>query len=109
MGMGVRAVTPEGRIKREVDRLLERMQSVNLAAPDVWWFKPVQSGFGKRALDYVGCFKGRFFAIETKAPGEELTRFQKLTAFSMCMSGAAVWIISEIETIDRLEDWMWKQ
>ena len=102
-------MTKEGRIKLSVDRVLQRVQSANLARPDVWWFKPVQAGFGTRALDYIGCIKGRFFAIETKRPGEYLTRFQKLTALQMMLAGAAVWIITEYETVEAFERWLERQ
>jgi hypothetical protein len=103
------SMTPEGRIKKAVDLVLEEREKAFLSAPIIWWYKPVQQGFGKRALDYVGCIRGRFFAIETKAPGEELTRLQKLTAFSMCMAGGAVWIISEIETVKIFQRWLERQ
>lgn len=27
---------------------------------------PVQTGYGQRAADFIGCYKGRYFAIEAK-------------------------------------------
>lgn len=40
---------------------------------------PVMHGYGKRGVDFIGCFKGRFFAIETKRADRkpELTKIQE--------------------------------
>jgi penicillin-binding protein-related factor A (putative recombinase) len=40
---------------------------------------PVPSGYGESTLDYIGCYKARFFAIETKKPGGKLTPRQQNT------------------------------
>src|SRR5262245_28113125 len=93
-------MTPEGYVKREVDKVLA------LCGKPTWWFKPVQSGYGKRALDYVGCLNGRFFAVETKAPGEKLTQFQRLTCLAMHQSGAAVFIVSTTEGVQAFARWV---
>lgn len=95
-------MTPEGEIKKWVDTLLE---SFSTHTP-LWWFKPVQHGLGRRALDYIGCCNGHFFAVETKAPGEDLTPFQHQTAKMMHDSGARVFIISSIPGIKALGKWM---
>ena len=93
-------MTPEGKIKAKVDRILNNTDLVS------WYFKPVQSGYGKRALDYICCIAGRFVAIETKAPGEEPTPFQRITAWDMHMAGAHVWFVSSDEGVDAFERWL---
>lgn len=72
----------------------------------IWYFKPVQSGYGKRALDYVCCIRGLFVCIETKAPGEDLTRHQVITAAQVIQKGGGVWIISQLATVDAFEQWI---
>lgn len=60
------ALTPEGKVKRHVSQILKR-------AEEVYYFMPVQTGYGSPTLDYLGCSRGRAFAIETKAPGKKPT------------------------------------
>ncbi|MCI0562565.1 MAG: hypothetical protein MN733_29110, partial [Nitrososphaera sp.] len=33
---------------------------------DCHFFMPVQTGYGRRAVDFIGCYKGRYFAVEAK-------------------------------------------
>lgn len=60
------AVTPEGKVKTEVKKVLAKFGDL----VDGFW--PVPSGYGESHLDYVGCCNGVFFCIETKAPGKKL-------------------------------------
>ena len=98
-------MTPEGRVKKrvkyvlaEADRMLGRVYSN--------W--PVPAGYGKPMLDCVGCFKGRFFAIETKAPGKKPTPLQRLTAEQMGAAGATVFIIEDEQGVEELWAWLVK-
>lgn len=55
------ATTPEGKLKKEVKAYLKEIGA--------WYYMPVQNGMGVVGIpDIVGCYKGFFFAIETKAP-----------------------------------------
>lgn len=63
----------------------------------VYQFWPVQTGMGKRTLDCLGVHRGRFFAIETKAPGAHLTPMQEIIRQEMQLSGAKVFVIGEDE------------
>jgi hypothetical protein len=57
------AMTPEGRVKEAVKRVLK--------ARGIWFFMPMQNGFGVVGIpDFICCWKGQFLAIETKAPGK---------------------------------------
>jgi hypothetical protein len=59
-------MTPEGKVKEAVKRALK--------ARGVWFFMPMQNGFGVVGIpDFICCFKGRFLAVETKAPGKRNT------------------------------------
>jgi hypothetical protein len=63
-------MTPEGKIKRAVKKVLAKY-------PDAYVFMPVVSGFGRGSLDYLICFHGKFIAVETKAPGKKPTPRQR--------------------------------
>jgi len=56
-------MTPEGRVKQAVKK--------ELTARDIWYFMPMQNGFGVVGIpDFICCWEGHFLAIETKAPGK---------------------------------------
>lgn len=55
------ATTPEGKLKKAVKTLLNEHGA--------WFYMPVQNGMGVVGIpDFVGCYKGVFIGIETKAP-----------------------------------------
>jgi hypothetical protein len=57
-------MTPEGKVKSAVKKLL--------LSRGVWFYMPIQNGMGVVGIpDFICCFKGKLFAIETKAPGKE--------------------------------------
>lgn len=80
-------MTPEGRVKKLVKKALDTFGA------DCWRFMPVQSGFGTVALDYLICIKGRFVAIETKAPGKRLTPLQEGTKALIEGAGGIVLVV----------------
>lgn len=86
--------TPEGRIKAKVSRWLNEL------GMKCWYFMPVQSGFGRPALDYEGGYNGLAFAIETKAPGGEMTPTQKQTRDGKLAAGYLVFLIYDDETLN---------
>ncbi len=80
-------MTPEGRVKALVRRRL-------LSLGDCWFFMPVQNGFGAAVLDYIGCYQGVFFAVETKKDAKTpLTPRQLATKAAMEDAGAAVFVV----------------
>ena len=91
------ASTPEGKVKRTVSSLLR-------ATPDLYYFMPVPSGYGESSLDYLGCYRGKFFAIETKAPGKKPTDRQNMMISRMKAAGAAVFVIDGDTT--ELKEWI---
>jgi hypothetical protein len=69
----------------------------------------VPTGYGKRnTLDYTICYAGRFVAIETKRPDEDLTPLQKLTVRAIIRSGGEVFIISGPEGLQAFKNWVAK-
>jgi hypothetical protein len=81
------ASTPEAKVKAQVKRALKTLQDKGYP---VYYHMPVQNGMGKPTLDFVGCIKGQFFAIETKAPGKKPTERQEATIMEMHKAGAHV-------------------
>lgn len=60
------STTPEGKVKAAVKKVLQ--------ARGIWFFMPMQNGFGVVGIpDFICCWKGQFLAIETKAPGKRNT------------------------------------
>ena len=93
--------TPEGRVKKRVRELLDRYDGL-------YHYWPVPSGYGRRTLDVIGCFRGRFFAIETKAPGEKPTKIQAENIATILNAGGEVFVIDgeSEEHLARLSMWL---
>lgn len=80
-------MTPEGRVKSKVKKALDKLGS------DCWRFMPVQGGYGSVALDFILSIRGRFVAIETKAPGKKLTPLQEQTKAAIEAAGGIVLVV----------------
>lgn len=91
------ASTPEGKVKKTVSALLK-------ATPGLYYFMPVQAGMGASTLDYLGCYRGKFFAIETKAPGKKPTDRQNMIIERIRQCGGAVFVIDG--DITELKQWI---
>lgn len=90
--------TPEGRVKKLVKKVLDAYGT------DIYRFMPVPMGFGATTLDFLGCYKGRFFAIETKKPHALPTIRQQQVIDEIRASGGRVFVIDG-NTTD-LENWL---
>lgn len=63
------AQTPEGKVKDRVKKILKER--------GVFFFMPAANGYGSTGiLDFIGLYKGRFFAIEAKAGDNKPTALQ---------------------------------
>lgn len=92
-------MTPEGKVKAAVKKLLKQY-------PNVYSHWPVQTGYGAPTLDCVGSIAsslypglGVSFAIETKAPGQHPTPRQELTMQNMRAGGVKVFVIGEAQDV----------
>jgi hypothetical protein len=94
-------LTPEGRVKAAVKRLLAdpRWKDEIMA---IW---PVPSGYGPSLLDCYVCHRGRFIAIETKAPGKKPTSRQQLDIEAVLRAGGAAFVIDGTN-LRELEDYL---
>lgn len=91
--------TPEGKVKAKVSALLKRYDPL-------YYFMPVPSGFGESTLDYIGCYRGLFFSVETKAGAGKLTERQKQTRLWMERAGGKVFEIRDEIGLKELEAWL---
>ena len=63
-------MTPEGKVKAKVAKILKEY--------GVYYFFPATGGFGRSGVpDIVGCYYGRFIAIECKAGSNKPTALQE--------------------------------
>ena len=91
-------VTPEGKIKDLVKRVLRRY--------NVYWHMPVQNGLGAPSLDFVCCCNSKYFAIETKAPGKKPTVRQLKTISDIKFARGKVFVIDGDVGLEELERWL---
>lgn len=87
-------MTPEGRVKAKVKKALDTL------GRDCWRFMPVQTGYGSPALDFLLAVRGRFVAIETKAPGKKLTPLQETTKTAIEDAGGIVLIVWDESSLE---------
>ena len=94
----VQAMTPEGKVKAAVKRVLDR--------PGIWYYMPAQNGFGTKGIpDFLGTVNGEFFAIETKAGKKRPTLLQQLTLDKIAAAGGAAFVINETN-LESLTSWI---
>jgi len=87
--------TPEGKIKQKISHVLSKHKA--------YYFMPVPTGFQATSIDYFACLKGRFIAIEAKAPGKHLTSRQDYVFELIRAAGGLTFEISSPEEIEALD------
>ena len=113
------AQTPEGKVKDRVKKLLnfygiftiQQAQKIlddetSIAVIEGYFHMAVVNGMGESTLDFTGCYRGKFFAIETKAYNEQMTDRQELTAFVMREAGGPVFLINDETGVEPLKQWL---
>jgi hypothetical protein len=113
------AQTPEGKVKDRVRKLLnfhgvftiQQAQKIlddetSIAVIEGYFHCPVVNGMGEPTLDFIGCYLGRFFAIETKAHNKQMTDRQELTATVMREAGGVVFLINDETGVEPLKHWL---
>lgn len=85
--------TPEGKVKAAIKKLLDEH--------NIYYFMPATGGYGRSGIpDFVGCVRGRFFAIEAKAGKAKPTALQLREMGRIKASGGLAFVINE----DNMED-----
>ena len=92
-------MTPEGKVKARISRLLKNYKSL-------YSFMPVPMQYQAAALDYFVCYAGRFIAIEAKREGEDLTPAQKFCRKRIEEAGGLVFRVSNDEELFSLKTFL---
>lgn len=86
-------MTPEKKVKTKVVAILKELGA--------YYFYPITGGYGASGVpDIVGCYKGRFFAIECKAGKGKTTALQEKNLNNIMTAGGTAMVINE----DNIED-----
>ena len=106
--------TPENAVKKQIVQLLARYDIQPAAKAGTfttsagWFYAAVQGPLSVRGIpDFIGHYRGRFWAIEAKAPGRVPTGFQKLQLAAIAASGGAVFVIDGEESLKEFEEWLY--
>jgi hypothetical protein len=96
------ARTPEASVKAAVRKMLDRLC--------IYHFMPPGMGLGRSGIpDIIGCYQGRFIAIECKAGKGQLTALQAREIGSIKAAGGFVFVARENnleELEERLRAWI---
>jgi hypothetical protein len=95
--------TPEGKVKQAIKKLLSKY---NEQYKCIYYFFPVQTGYGKRTLDVLICCGSKFCAVEAKAPGKHLTKLQQQHAQEIHAAGGVVFVVDSVDSLHPLELWL---
>ena len=90
-------MTPEKKVKAEVVKVLKSFGA--------YYFYPVTGGYGASGVpDIVGCYIGKFFAIECKAGKGKTTALQEKNIAQIITQGGLAIVVNEgnIPDVDKL-------
>ena len=106
-------MTPENVVKKKIKDLLAAYDiqpaanAGTFATASGWYYSAVQGPMSVRGIpDFIGHYRGKFFAVEAKAPGKKPTGFQALQIAAIKASGGAVFIISDDESLEVFGAWL---
>ena len=86
-------MTPEKKVKTKVVAILKELGA--------YYFYPITGGYGASGVpDIVGCYKGKFFAIECKAGKGKTTALQEKNIAQIIAQGGLAIVVHE----DNMED-----
>ena len=90
-------MTPEKKVKMKVVAILKEVGA--------YYFYPVTGGYGASGVpDIVGCYNGKFFAVECKAGKGKTTALQDKNINEIRKQGGKAIVVNEdnIEDVRRL-------
>lgn len=102
--------TPDARVKDSVKKELDSrgFWKAGAAKPVTvsgWYYMPVSNGMGTHGIpDFVCCWLGKFFSIETKAPGGKPTPNQLKRHEEIQEAGGEVLVIDDVSNLRKFFD-----
>jgi hypothetical protein len=90
-------MTPEKKVKAKVVGILKVFGA--------YYFYPITGGYGASGVpDIVGCYRGKFFAIECKAGKGKTTALQEKNIAQIIAQGGLAIVVNEdnIPDVDKL-------
>ena len=79
------------------ERAIKQAVKKRLAELGAYQHWPVGAGYGAPTLDCIGCYRGLYYAIETKRPGFKPTKRQLITMADIETAGGIVMVIDSLE------------
>lgn len=86
------ARTPEGEVKNAIKRFFD--------AHKAYYHMSVQTGYGRRTVDFLVCWQGRFVAVEAKRQGAHAKKYQENIMQQVRDSGGAAICVDEVRELD---------
>lgn len=90
-------MTPESNVKLKIRSYLDTLK------PSLWYLVHTATGYGPAGIpDIVGCYKGRFFSIECKAPLKKPKVWQqRMRDEEIIPAGGLALVADDLETVMR--------
>jgi hypothetical protein len=89
-------MTPEAKVKKHVKEILDSM--------GVYYFMPAMGSFGRAGIpDIIGCYNGRFVAIECKAGKGKTTALQDRELARIGNADGLAYVVNE-DNLHELKD-----
>jgi hypothetical protein len=88
--------------KKVLEATIKTAVKKRLKAIGAYQHWPVQLGMGDRCLDCHGCYRGFYFAVETKAPGKVPTLIQEHTIEEIRAAGGFAFVVDSLEKANDL-------
>jgi len=109
--------TPEGAVKEMIKARLEALGCIPAGKSakvdhthSGWYYMPVSNGMGVHGIpDFIGHYRGEFFAIEAKAPGKKPSALQEIQLHAIDRTGGIRAVVdSEEEMVNFMirEEWI---
>ncbi len=93
-------MTPEAKVKKKVREILDEL--------GIYYFFPPANGYGRAGIpDVIGCFNGRFIAVECKAGKGKTTALQERELERIADAGGFACVVNE-DSVGSLKERLWQ-
>jgi hypothetical protein len=87
-------MTPEGKVKKAIKAYFKEIGA--------WYYMPMSNGMGRVGCpDFIVCYRGLFFAFETKAPGKinNVTPNQEREIFEIIQAAGVAVVVDDVKQV----------